>query len=343
MESERCTRVEWIDFAKCIAILLVIIGHILSWSHPQYKAVYIAIYSMHMPFFFMLSGLTFSVKKEETVSKFIKRKAKTIFPPLFLFCGIEVFFQVLFENLLSRLSVKFVIESLLFMNGGAFSKYWFLPALFVAEIILFGVFRLFDNLKCRTFVTALIGLGGGTLSYYLNYHLPLHFESAVFAVLFIYSGILIKKIILGKSVREKSAICIGTGLVFVITNIVMLPRYDITDDVFSMTFRNPILFLITAFSGSICLLILCSTQDKKSIFTEIGRQTLYIYGFHYSIFGILRRVEFKILHLQNYLPDSALALIEFTVTLVTAYFCAKVWLYILSSKRHTAENERLQR
>ena len=46
------------------------------------------------------------------------------------------------------------------MNGGAFSKYWFLPALFVAEIILFGVFRLFDNPKWKIFVTALIGLGG---------------------------------------------------------------------------------------------------------------------------------------------------------------------------------------
>ena len=105
--------------------------------------------------------------------------------------------------------------------------------------------------------------------------------------------------------------------------------------------RNPILFLVTAFSGSICLIILCSTQDRKSLFTEIGRQTLYIYGFHYSIFGILRRVEFKILHLQNYLPDSDLAIIEFTVTLVTTYFCAKIWLYILSCRRHKTENERL--
>lgn len=65
MRSEKCTRVEWIDFAKYIAIFLVIIGHVLSWSHPQYKTVYIAIYSMHMPFFFMLSGLTFSVKKKQ--------------------------------------------------------------------------------------------------------------------------------------------------------------------------------------------------------------------------------------------------------------------------------------
>lgn len=38
MGNGRCARVEWIDFAKCIAIILVIVGHVLSWSHPQYKA-----------------------------------------------------------------------------------------------------------------------------------------------------------------------------------------------------------------------------------------------------------------------------------------------------------------
>ena len=67
--SGRCARVEWIDFAKCIAISLVIIGHVLSWFHPQYKAVYVAIYSMHMPFFFMLSGLTIVVQLSRQKSK----------------------------------------------------------------------------------------------------------------------------------------------------------------------------------------------------------------------------------------------------------------------------------
>lgn len=74
--DKKYTRVEWIDFAKCIAIVLVIIGHVLSWYHPRYKAVYVAIYSMHMPFFFMLSGLTFRVDEEERVSDFIRYKAK---------------------------------------------------------------------------------------------------------------------------------------------------------------------------------------------------------------------------------------------------------------------------
>lgn len=137
MNSEKHARVEWIDFAKYIAIVLVIMGHVLSWYHPRYKAVYVAIYSMHMPFFFILSGLTFRVNEEERVSDFIRYKAKKLCPPLVLFCMINIAFQVLSGNFNVRQSTKYIISSILFMNGGAFSKYWFLPALFVAEIILF--------------------------------------------------------------------------------------------------------------------------------------------------------------------------------------------------------------
>lgn len=336
MNSEKNTRVEWIDFAKCIAIMLVIIGHVLSWYHPRYKAVYIVIYSMHMPFFFMLSGLTFRVNEEERVSDFIRYKAKKFFPPLYLFCVIDIAFQILSGKFNVSQSTKFIISSILFVNGGAFSKYWFLPALFVAEIILFLIFKLCKSPERRTFATIIIGMGGGTLSYFMNYHLPFHFESAVFAVQFIYCGILIKKA-LRKPVKIKTTICIALGVAFMITNIAMLPRYSITDDFFSMTFRNPMLFLITAFSGSISLLLICSIQNRKNFFTRIGRHTLYIYGFHYSILGILRKVDYKILHLQSYLPDLVLALIEVSVTLLVAYFCAELWIYFLNMRRQKLE------
>ena len=124
-----------------------------------------------------------------------------------------------------------------------------------------------------------------------------------------------------------------------ITNIAMLPWYSITDDFFSMTFRNPVLFLITAFSGSISLLLICSIQDRRNFFTRIGRHTLYIYGFHYSILGVLRKVDYEILHLQRYLPDLVLALIEVSVTLLVAYFCAEIWIYFLNLRRQKLETK----
>jgi len=45
-------RVDWIDVARGIAILLVIIGHTV----PFESFTRVIIYSMHMPIFFILSG-----------------------------------------------------------------------------------------------------------------------------------------------------------------------------------------------------------------------------------------------------------------------------------------------
>lgn len=47
-------RIDWIDFAKGITILLVIIGHNVSGPLRG------AIFSFHMPLFFILSCVTYS-------------------------------------------------------------------------------------------------------------------------------------------------------------------------------------------------------------------------------------------------------------------------------------------
>ena len=52
-------RLEWIDLAKGIGIILMIIGHMPSIP----SAVHNWIFSFHMPLFFFLSGYMFKKKK----------------------------------------------------------------------------------------------------------------------------------------------------------------------------------------------------------------------------------------------------------------------------------------
>ena len=47
------TRIEWIDFAKGLTILLVVVGHTISNG-----LIRGSIFSFHMPLFFFLSGIT---------------------------------------------------------------------------------------------------------------------------------------------------------------------------------------------------------------------------------------------------------------------------------------------
>ena len=52
-------RIEWIDMAKGIGIILVIMGHISF--RPESLNVWLC--SFHMPLFFFLSGLTYNSTK----------------------------------------------------------------------------------------------------------------------------------------------------------------------------------------------------------------------------------------------------------------------------------------
>ena len=59
-------RIEWIDISKGIAILLVIFGHVSILPWAPYKKL---IFSVHMPLFFIVAGLTASGENWNTIYK----------------------------------------------------------------------------------------------------------------------------------------------------------------------------------------------------------------------------------------------------------------------------------
>lgn len=49
-----------VDVAKGFGILLVLLGHLsIMWTNPDFKYIFHAIYSFHMPMFVILSGFFF--------------------------------------------------------------------------------------------------------------------------------------------------------------------------------------------------------------------------------------------------------------------------------------------
>lgn len=49
-------RIEWIDCAKGLAIILVVFGHALTYFSPDFENIIHMIYSFHLPLFFVLTG-----------------------------------------------------------------------------------------------------------------------------------------------------------------------------------------------------------------------------------------------------------------------------------------------
>ena len=78
-------RVLWLDFMKGIAIILVVVGHVLDgvfgqemFQHSNWmRVLYNIIYSFHMPFFFMLSGIALSISNGQLGFKKLVRGGKS--------------------------------------------------------------------------------------------------------------------------------------------------------------------------------------------------------------------------------------------------------------------------
>lgn len=148
------TRILWLDAAKGIGILLVILGHIIPMDQP----VCHYIYSFHIPLFFILSGMLPRMREgascasaqEPSVSgnescicelrAFLAGKCRTLFYPyaVFSFLGLVV---IRIYDGLERFGEHVPSATFLLGNG----PLWFLPALFVAEVLFYIV----NTVLCR--------------------------------------------------------------------------------------------------------------------------------------------------------------------------------------------------
>lgn len=115
-------RVEYIDIAKGIGILLVYIGHSFL---NQNGGLFQSIYSFHMPLFFMIRGMLFRYNPELGLRKTIYGKAVTLLLPYLLF---SVLYYLCFIAMGSN-PIGYVLD------GWGRIPLWFIPILFAIEIM----------------------------------------------------------------------------------------------------------------------------------------------------------------------------------------------------------------
>lgn len=157
LKRDKDNYIEWIDYAKGIGIILVVIGHAIRdemrINSVIYDYLYTIIYFFHMPLFFFVSGYLFERSSLSGLSKsvLLKKKICSILMP-FIFYSVFIFIVFYIASNLPIISSKLenmgvwcisVSKYLLLMIQGnnpyAFHM-WFLLVLFIIEI-----FNLFFN------------------------------------------------------------------------------------------------------------------------------------------------------------------------------------------------------
>lgn len=160
-------RLDWIDIAKGIAIILVIVGHTV----PNPSPLRHAIFSFHMPVFFILAGYTFRPKPwRELVSGSVSR---LLVPYVVLALAWQVPTFLMSGAPLTGSALTGGLEMLVFASGvdvpglgvAAVGMAWFLAALFTSRLLPRCLRRACCLMRWYGCLTgAKLGLFGGALS-----------------------------------------------------------------------------------------------------------------------------------------------------------------------------------
>ena len=214
-------RLDWLDIAKGIAILLVIVGHTVN--NPS--IIRQVIFSFHMPLFFILAGYTFRIKPwgELLKSSFIRLLipyALIVFAwkvPLFFTTGSPVALNAVAKGLGS---VVFASGTDIYCLGiDAVGMSWFLVALFLSRIMFnalmaaferFGVSVAWQALVC--IALAFCGVGFSQLSGGL--YLPFNADLCCYTVLLMWCGHMMRVYRLEPN-RARWFVLLGVGVVWV--------------------------------------------------------------------------------------------------------------------------------
>lgn len=139
-------RIGWLDIARGLTIILVVIGHVergldlARIAHgPVWAWMDYAIYTFHMPAFFLFSGLTayMSLRKRDSAA-FLKDKLWTIVYPYFLWSLIQGFFMYALSSLTTS---KETLHGILLIGWQPIGQFWFLYVLMIYQMVGAAMFR----------------------------------------------------------------------------------------------------------------------------------------------------------------------------------------------------------
>lgn len=134
-------RRDWVDAARGVAIVLVVIGHVVVGlyqrgivSEALFAAVYQRIYAFHMPVFFAISGMFVTATlARATVPAFLRSRLKRLFWPMVLWTYLFIAMKVAAGSLANSPAAP---EDLLVLPVPGYLHLWFLWALLLIQLSL---------------------------------------------------------------------------------------------------------------------------------------------------------------------------------------------------------------
>lgn len=279
------TRVRFIDIAKGILMVMVVIHHIPAVANKigfafsvDFKYYNLAITPFFMPAFFIITGFCSNFSKP--IVQFLKNNIKSIIIPGFFLGIINNWIVLISESCTNPIEyLKLGFRTLLLYGG----PYWFLSALFLSKLIYWLINRFINDNTLKIFILL--------LCVFVGVYMYNEFESYNYWYLF-HSLMLVPFLYIGKLVNKVN---MNTSYIFLYIAVLCICYYADSIPTVTATVKMSLLqipiFIYLSFTGTMALMYICNFINNNAILEFFGKNTLIFYGIHISLlFAIFRIV-----------------------------------------------------
>ena len=282
MTNQLTSRIGWVDTAKGIGLLCVILGHL------HIPLVDTWVYFFHMPLFFFLSGFVFSGRKYDFPT-FLKKKVKSLVVPYFVLGGGIFLFWCALYALEGRPVGDYWEMGKSFLVQEHYWTVWFLACLFLTEVLYYGIHRFFGGKPLIAGAVSAAVCAFGLLRYRLGWgSLPWNLDVALVAQFFFHAGFCFRGIEpkLARFDALKTILRLGlAGLMMgldLLLGFVCIRVSGASLDMSVGWYGNVLLIFPAAFCG-ILGVILFSRMIQWRWLQWLGRNTMIIFAWHSRI------------------------------------------------------------
>lgn len=307
-------RIQWIDMAKGYGMIFVIIGH---WNIP-YITDYL--YAFHIPLFFFLSGVVYSLKK--SFALFFKTKIQRIIIPYFCLGITVVFSNLLFSKGFGFGLTDVVKEARLLVVQERYTTLWFFACLLILNILMYPLIR---YVRCRwlsDFIVFIICLCGILLWRNGILVLPWNIDAAMVVLPFFYGGYRLKEVLISLGNIQKRHFYIIVIVTFFGILVWLLNTWNmaLTGEKVDLFYSNLNIELLTFLAATIgvAMIVLFSMSHINCIIKYIGENSILFFVWHQTIIlQVLCRIYWKIGIMQsNYIEINIIKCFSVILTLV---------------------------
>lgn len=288
------SRIVWVDHLKALGIFLVVLGH-----HGIPRFVGQLIYSFHVPLFFFIAGYLFDFQRFGNARQFLFQRFRTLIIPYFSLAVVNYLFWLIVVRSLPIGKGELQIPATQPLLGIFYAvgvgqwriplsaALWFLPCLFVTELLFWGIGKLCKQNKLKIACALLVaGIAGYMDSTFIRFRFPWSMDVALTAVVFYGMGFVLKEDVVKKKNTAFWDKMVMAGACYAL--LAFFCFFNRGADMNGNHYNNPGLFYAAAFFGIYGTIGVSQMIPSNRLMAFIGRNTLLIMGLHGMALFVLK-------------------------------------------------------